>query len=65
MELDLYHVDAFTSEVFKGNPACVMLMTDWPSDQTLRSIAQEKCGCRNRLFDPPGVQCLRLEMVYT
>ena len=41
MELDLYHVDAFTSEVFKGNPACVMLMTDWPSDQTLRSIAQE------------------------
>ena len=41
MELDLYRVDAFTSEVFKGNPACVMLMTEWPSDQTLRLIAQE------------------------
>lgn len=41
MELDLYQVDAFTSEVFGGNPACVMPLDDWLPDEVLLSLAQE------------------------
>ena len=29
MHIPLYQVDAFTDEVFNGNPACVMLLDDW------------------------------------
>ena len=41
MELDLYHVDAFANQVFRGNPACVMPLEEWPEDGLLLSIAQE------------------------
>jgi len=37
----LYQVDAFTSELFKGNPAAVCPMNEWPSDQLLQKIARE------------------------
>ncbi len=41
MELDIYQVDAFTTEVFKGNPAGVCI-TDAPiSEEAMRSIAKE------------------------
>jgi PhzF family phenazine biosynthesis protein len=41
MEFDLYQVDAFTSEVFGGNPACVMPLDEWLPDDVLLSLAQE------------------------
>lgn len=41
MELDLYHIDAFANQVFRGNPACVMPLEEWPTDGLLLSIAQE------------------------
>ena len=42
MKLDIYQVDAFTSEVFAGNPAAVCpLKADWPGDALLQSIAAE------------------------
>lgn len=37
----LYQVDAFTSELFKGNPAAVCPMNEWPSDELLQKIARE------------------------
>lgn len=41
MELDIYQVDAFTTEIFKGNPAGVCI-TDAPiSEEAMRSIAKE------------------------
>ena len=41
MELELYHVDAFTSRVFSGNPACVVLLETWLSDDILLAMARE------------------------
>jgi len=40
-EYDLYQVDAFTDKVFAGNPAGVMPLTEWLSDETLQAIAME------------------------
>ena len=41
MELDLYQVDAFAEEVFNGNPAAVVPLFEWLSDDLLRKIAME------------------------
>ena len=39
MKIPLYQVDAFTSEVFKGNPAAVCLLDEWLDDARLQAIA--------------------------
>jgi predicted PhzF superfamily epimerase YddE/YHI9 len=41
VKLPLHQVDAFTSDVFGGNPAAVVLLEDWLSDEILQSIAAE------------------------
>ena len=41
MKIPLYQVDAFTSEVFKGNPAAVCLLDEWLNDARLQAIAAE------------------------
>jgi PhzF family phenazine biosynthesis protein len=41
MKLPLFHVDAFTSRVFAGNPAAVVPLKDWLADDTLQAIATE------------------------
>jgi len=41
MELPIYQVDAFSSEVFKGNPAAVVPLEEWLPDDILQNIAVE------------------------
>jgi len=41
MKLNLYQVDAFTHQVFKGNPAAVCSLTEWLPDHVMQSIAAE------------------------
>lgn len=41
MKVPLYQVDAFTAKTFSGNPAAVCLLTRWPEDRILQSIAAE------------------------
>jgi PhzF family phenazine biosynthesis protein len=41
MELSIYQVDAFTDEVFGGNPAAVVPLHDWLPDALLQKIAAE------------------------
>lgn len=41
MRLSIWQLDAFASERFRGNPAAVVLLEAWPSDEVLRSIAAE------------------------
>ncbi|MDD3311270.1 PhzF family phenazine biosynthesis protein [Pseudodesulfovibrio sp.] len=41
MELDIYQVDAFADEVFGGNPAAVVPLFEWLSDDLMRRIAGE------------------------
>lgn len=41
MDIPIYQVDAFASEVFKGNPAAVCPLESWLPDETLQAIAVE------------------------
>lgn len=41
MDLPIYQVDAFASEVFRGNPAAIMPLDAWLPDETLQAIALE------------------------
>jgi len=41
MKILLFYVDAFASEVFKGNPAAVCLLESWLPEEVLQSIAAE------------------------
>jgi PhzF family phenazine biosynthesis protein len=64
MEIKVYQVDAFASQVFKGNPAAVCPLTEWLPDSVMQNIAmennlsetafyvKEKEGLRIRWFTP-------------
>jgi PhzF family phenazine biosynthesis protein len=41
MNIPIYQVDAFTSEVFSGNPAAVCIIEEWLDDNIMQSIALE------------------------
>lgn len=54
MKLQLFQVDAFTDQVFKGNPACVVPMTEWLADDVLLKIAQENAVAETAFFIDKG-----------
>ena len=39
--IDIFQVDAFTKSIFKGNPAAVCPVLEWPSDELMQWIATE------------------------
>ena len=39
MNLKIYQLDAFTDKIFGGNPAAVIPLTKWLSDELLQKIA--------------------------
>lgn len=41
MTIPIYQIDAFTSEVFRGNPAAVCVLDAWLEDDVLQNIAAE------------------------
>jgi PhzF family phenazine biosynthesis protein len=41
MEAEIFHVDAFATRVFAGNPAAVMRLASFPDDALLQSVARE------------------------
>ena len=64
MDYTIYQVDAFTKNLFQGNPACVVPLDKWLTDSILLNIAKEnavpetaffvqnKEGIRLRWFTP-------------
>jgi len=54
MRLDLYQVDAFTSAVFGGNPACVVPLTEWLPDELMLKIAKENAVAETAFFIDNG-----------
>lgn len=54
MKLKLYQVDAFTDHVFGGNPAAVVPLESWLSDDMLQSIAGENNLSETAFFVPAG-----------
>lgn len=41
MRIPIFHVDAFASQTFRGNPAAVCLLDSWLDDEHLRKVAAE------------------------
>ena len=39
--MKMYQVDAFTQQLFKGNPAAVLVLDDWLDDALMQNIALE------------------------
>jgi len=54
MKLPLYQIDAFTSEVFKGNPAAVVPLDTWIADGLMQKIAAENNLSETAFFVPEG-----------
>ena len=42
MKIPIYQVDAFTSEIFKGNPAAVCPLKNWLPEKVMQEIAKTK-----------------------
>nr|WP_293833763.1 PhzF family phenazine biosynthesis protein [uncultured Arsenicibacter sp.] len=54
MTFTLYQIDAFTTTLFGGNPACVVPLTDWLSDDILLKIAKENAVAETAFFVDQG-----------
>lgn len=54
MKLPLYQIDAFTSRMFGGNPAAVVLLDDWLPDSALAAIAAENNLAETAFVIPRG-----------
>ncbi len=54
MKLPIYQVDAFTSKLFAGNPAAVVLLDEWLPDATLAAIAAENNLAETAFVIPRG-----------
>lgn len=54
MKLDLYQVDAFTDEIFRGNPACVVPLKEWLPDEVLFKITRENAVAETAFFVDNG-----------
>lgn len=52
MELAIYQVDAFTQQLFAGNPAAVVPLNRWLPDATLQAIAAENNLSETAYFVP-------------
>lgn len=52
MQLSLYQLDAFTDKVFGGNPAAVVPLTSWLSDETMQAIAAENNLAETAFYVP-------------
>jgi len=54
MKLTLYQIDAFTTQMFGGNPAAVVLLDDWLPDHLLTAIAAENNLAETAFVVPRG-----------
>lgn len=54
MKLPIYQVDAFSSELFKGNPAAVVPLQKWLSDKQMQAIAAENNLSETAFFVKEG-----------
>jgi PhzF family phenazine biosynthesis protein len=54
MYLPVFHVDAFTADVFGGNPAAVCLLPQWLDDDLLQSVAAENNLSETAYLVPRG-----------
>ena len=54
MQIPVYQVDAFSNQLFRGNPAAVCPLERWLPDETLQSIAAENNLAETAYYVPNG-----------
>jgi PhzF family phenazine biosynthesis protein len=54
MRIPIYQVDAFTSRLFRGNPAAICPLEDWLPDETMQAIAAENNLAETAFYVPNG-----------
>jgi PhzF family phenazine biosynthesis protein len=54
MQLPIYQLDAFSNKIFGGNPAAVVPLTAWLSDETMQAIAAENNLAETAFYVPTG-----------
>ncbi len=54
MQLHLYQINAFTDQLFSGNPACVVPLSEWLPDDLLLKIARENAVAETAFFVDEG-----------
>lgn len=54
MKLQIFQADAFASGLFKGNPAAVVPLREWLSDELMQQIAMENNLSETAFFIPEG-----------
>ena len=59
MKRVIYQVDAFTQEVFKGNPAAVCILDQWPEEARMQRIANEN-NLSETAFAVPVGECYEI-----
>ncbi|MCK4992313.1 MAG: PhzF family phenazine biosynthesis protein [Bacteroidales bacterium] len=59
MKRTIYQVDAFSREVFKGNPAAVCILDQWPADALMQQIANEN-NLSETAFTVPAEDCFEI-----
>jgi PhzF family phenazine biosynthesis protein len=59
MNLSIFQADAFTDELFRGNPAAVVPLTQWLPDKLMQNIAMEN-NLSETAFFIPGDGCFHM-----
>lgn len=54
MKLSIYQVDAFTDRLFGGNPAAIVPLENWLSDDLMQAIASENNLSETAFYIPSG-----------
>jgi len=54
MKLQIFQADAFAARLFKGNPAAVVPLNEWLSDDLMQQIAAENNLSETAFFIPEG-----------
>src|SRR5882724_5409946 len=54
MRIAIFHIDAFTTRQFAGNPAAVMLLDRFPEDTVMQAIAAENNLAETAFLVPEG-----------
>jgi len=54
--MQIYQIDAFTEQLFHGNPAAVVPLTEWLPDDIMQRIAMENNLAETVFFVPEGDQ---------
>jgi len=54
MKIPIYQIDAFSNQIFSGNPAAVCPLEEWLEDSLLQAIAQENNLSETAFYVPEG-----------